>query len=181
MNTTTEFLGAKVDLPVYITAFAGSRLAHPLGELNLQSAAYNANVMQMVPKQNSYSHEEFFPHVPDDQNHWLQYHFDTQEELDNLENWVKKAGTMPSVKGLFFNVDLNDIGNREKDSRQRASQAGSEYLNEMTDNKFGTHPKITWKTIDRVMQNTALPIGLKGVQRGEDVVLAVGLDIHHVW
>lgn len=172
VDTSTKFLGAKVDLPIYITAFAGSRLAHPMGELNLQSAAYDANVMQMVPKQNSYSHEEFFPHVPDDQNQWLQFHFDTPEELDNLDKWVERAGTLPSAKGLFFNVDLADIGNREKDSRQRASQPGSEYLDEMTDNKFGSHPKITWSTIERVMKNTHLPVALKGVQRGEDVVIA---------
>lgn len=172
VTTETEFLGTKVNLPIYITAFAGSKLAHPLGELNLQAAAYKANVMQMVPKQNSYTYEEFFSRVPDDQNQWLQFHFDTQEELDNLDNWVKKAGTLPSVKGLFLNVDLADIGNREKDSRQRAATAGSEYLDEMTDNKFGSHPKITWRTIENVIKNTNLPVALKGVQRGEDVVLA---------
>ncbi|CDO95214.1 unnamed protein product [Kluyveromyces dobzhanskii CBS 2104] len=172
VDTSTKFMGAKVDLPIYITAFAGSRLAHPLGELNLQAASYDANVMQMVPKQNSYSFEEFFSNVPDDQNQWMQYHFDTQEELDNLDSWVEKSSALPSAKGLFFNVDLADIGNREKDSRQRASQPGSEYLNEMTDNQFGSHPKITWSTIERIIKNTHLPVALKGVQRGEDVVIA---------
>lgn len=173
VDTTTDFLGAKVGLPIYITAFAGSKLAHNMGELNLQSAAYDANVMQMVPKQNSYSQEEFFSVVPDDQNHWLQFHFDTYEELDNVENWIRKAESLPSVKGLFFNVDLADIGNREKDSRQRSSQEGSDYLNEMTANKMGKDKaKVTWKHIEQFVQWTNLPVALKGVQRGEDVVIA---------
>lgn len=69
--------------------------------MNLQAASYAANVMHMVPKMNSYSIDEFFEVVPDDQNHWYQYHFDTQEEIDNIEQLVKKVGKMPSVKGFF--------------------------------------------------------------------------------
>lgn len=34
IDTSTTFLGNEVSIPIYITAFAGSLLAHPLGELN---------------------------------------------------------------------------------------------------------------------------------------------------
>lgn len=173
IDTSTTFLGTKVNLPIYITAFAGSKLAHPLGEMNLQSAAYDANVMQMVPKQNSYGVDDFFSVVPDDQNQWMQYHFDTQQEMDNVEQFLKKAETLPSVRGLFFNVDLADIGNREKDSRQRASQStGSDSLDEMNSNQYGQYPVLTWSLIEKIVGSTDLPVALKGVQRGEDVVLA---------
>ncbi|MCG8711257.1 alpha-hydroxy-acid oxidizing protein, partial [Brenneria sp. 4F2] len=49
IDTSTTFLGSKADLPIYVSGFAGSRLAHPLGEKNLQAAAYKYNMMQMVP------------------------------------------------------------------------------------------------------------------------------------
>lgn len=172
VDTSTTFLGTKVDLPVYISAFAGSRLAHPRGEMNLQAAAYNKNVMQMVPKQNSFSVEEFYSVVPNDQNQWFQYHFNTKEELKNAHDIVQLAESLPSIKGIFFNVDLADIGNREKDSRQRVLDGNSDVLDTITDNKFGHHPVMTWKHIEEIVSSTTLPVALKGVQRGEDVVLA---------
>lgn len=181
LDLSTEFLGTTVDLPFYITAFAGSKLAHPLGEMNLQGASYAANVLHMVPKMCSYSIDEFFDVVPDDQNHWYQYHFDTQEEIDNIEQLVKKVEKMPSVKGFFFNVDLDDIGNREKDTRQRASETVSpDVLHELVPADFGHHPYMSWKILDRILASTDLPVGLKGVQRGEDVVIAAEKGIKAV-
>lgn len=171
-DISTEFLGAKVDLPIYITAFAGSKLCDPLGEMNLQAASYDANVLHMVPKQNSYSFDDFFGVVPDDQNHWFQYHFDDQEELEGFGELVKKAEQQPSIKGIFLNVDLTDIGNREKDTRQRAQSAENPDLNAIIDNKYGHYAKLRWSHIEELIKSTHLPIALKGVQRGEDVVLA---------
>ncbi|SCU80659.1 LADA_0B08834g1_1 [Lachancea dasiensis] len=172
VDTSTEFLGTKVNLPIYISAFAGSKMAHPLAELNLQSAAYDANIMQMVPKQSSYSIEDFFEHVPDSQNHWYQYHFDDLQQLENFGTLLKTLETKPSIKGIFLNVDLRDIGNREKDTRQRSvdTTTSKELSSIVTKNM--SYAKFTWKDVEKIMASTDLPICLKGVQRGEDVVLA---------
>ncbi|QLQ81236.1 hypothetical protein HG537_0E05920 [Torulaspora globosa] len=172
VDTSTTFLGTKVSLPFYITAFAGSKLAHPLGELNLQSASYDANVMQMVPKMMSYGIDKFFEHVPADQNQWMQYHFDDQQEVEDVVEFVRKMEKQPSVKGFFFNVDLADIGNREKDSRQRSAEADTEELDMLVSNTYNHYPLLTWSTIDKILEATDLPVGLKGIQRGEDVVIA---------
>lgn len=174
VDTSTTFLGSRVDLPFYITAFAGAKWADPLGEFNLQSAAYDSNVMQMVPKQVSFGFDTFFDAVPDDQNHWCQFHFDTREEIDTVSSWIKKYEAMPSIKGIFFNVDLPDIGNREKDSRQRAVDSkGSEELNAVVNNsREEGYAKFTWRDIENIVSSTRLPVALKGVQRGEDVVIA---------
>ncbi|CAR27505.1 ZYRO0C18524p [Zygosaccharomyces rouxii] len=173
VDCSTTLLGAKVDAPFYISGFAGSKLAHPLGERNLQIAAYNANVMEMVPKQNSYGPEEFYSTVPDDQSQWMQYHFSTPEEVLNFDKVVREAESRPSVKGIFFNVDLADIGNREKDSRRRVMDADNiSDLNAIVNNRMGNHPKFSWKDVEKIVSSTNLPIALKGVQRGEDVVMA---------
>ncbi|SCU79157.1 LANO_0A05270g1_1 [Lachancea nothofagi CBS 11611] len=172
VDTSTEFLGAKVNLPVYISAFAGSKMAHPLAELNLQAAAEKANVMQMVPKQSSYSIEEFFEHVPDNQNHWYQYHFDDVEQLNNVGILIKELESQPTVKGLFLNVDLRDIGNREKDTRQRSVDTTTSKDLSSIVTKNMSYAKFTWKDVDKIMASTQLPIALKGIQRGEDVVSA---------
>lgn len=171
-DTSTDFMGSKVSLPVYITAFAGSKYAHPLGERNLQRAAYNANVMQMVPKQCSYTPKEFFDEVPSNQNQWCQFHFDNVEELENYENILKEMETRPSVKGIFINVDLASIGNREKDRRSRIKDdAGAAALSGIVPGEKYFAP-LNWSHIEKMIAATRLPIALKGVQRGEDVVIA---------
>lgn len=181
IDTSTCFMGTKVDMPIYISGFAGSRLAHPLGEKNLQAAAYEANVMEMVPKQNSFSSEEFYKDVPEDQNQWMQYHFHDREELENVEQVLREAEARPSIKGIFFNVDLADIGNREKDSRQRIKDMGdTSDLDFIIDNKYGQYTKFTWKDLEEIVSNTNMPVALKGVQRGEDVVLAAKKGIKAV-
>lgn len=171
-DTSTDFMGTKVSLPIYITAFAGSKHAHPLGEKNLQKAAYNANVMQMVPKQCSYTPKEFFDEVPSNQNQWCQFHFDTVEELENFENIIKEMESRPSVKGIFINVDLASIGNREKDARSRIKdEAGAAALSDIVPGEKYYAP-LNWSHIEKFIARSKLPVALKGVQRGEDVVIA---------
>lgn len=181
-NTDTEMLGNKVDIPVYITAFAGSKYAHPLGERNLQRAAYRNNAIQMVPKLLSYSMDEFFDEVPSDQQQWCQLHFDTQAELDNVENTIKKIESFNTVKGIFINVDLADLGNRERDTRNRLDdQVAAAEFSSIANNGNTNYPKsFGWKDIQKIRSLTKLPIALKGVQRGEDVVLAAEKGINGV-
>lgn len=181
-DLSTTLLGNEVDLPVYITAFAGSKFAHPLGERNLQKAAYNANVMQMVPKLLSYSLGEFIEEVPKDQKLWYQLHFDTQEELDDVANTIKKVEATGNFKGIFINVDLADLGNRERDSKIRMKdEDNSEALKAIANNGAVNYPsRFSWKEIKLIRSLTNLPISLKGVQRGEDVVLAAQNGIQGV-
>ena len=174
IDTSSSLMGTKVDLPIYITAFAGSKFAHPLGEKVLQQAAYKSNIMQMVPMLMSYSLDEFFQSVPEDQNQWYQLHFDTYKELANLENRIKEIEKYKTVKAIFINVDLADLGNREKDSKRRAEdEASAALLATAANNGKTDYPSnLSWKHIERIRACTNIPIALKGIQRGEDVVLA---------
>ncbi|ODV72264.1 FMN-dependent alpha-hydroxy acid dehydrogenase family protein CYBJADRAFT_153096 [Cyberlindnera jadinii NRRL Y-1542] len=173
-DLSTTFLGDEVQMPLYITAFAGSKFAHPLGERILQRAAYDNGIMQMIPKLLSYPLEEFFEEVPDDQKHWFQLHFDSQEELDNVEKTIKRMEATGNMRGLFVNVDLADLGNRERDSKKRVEdQDAADQLSVIANNGRVKYPRrFCWKEIKRIQEATDVPICLKGVQRGEDVVLA---------
>lgn len=181
IDTSTSFLGSKVDLPIYVSGFAGSRLAHPLGEKNLQAAAYKYNMMQMVPKQNSFSPEEFYPDVPSNQVQTQQFHFNERREIDEVDKLLRDLEKRPTIKGVFFNVDLADIGNREKDNKQRikntAENAG---VDSIVDHRYGQYPKFTWGDVEKIVKSTSIPVALKGVQRGEDVVLAAKKGIKAV-
>lgn len=181
-DSKTTLLGNEVDLPIYITAFAGSKYAHPLGERNLQRSAYKTNIMQMVPLLLSYSLDDFFSEVPEDQNQWFQVHFDCQEQLDKSIEIVKRIESFPNVKGLFINVDLADLGNREKDSKKRVEdEESAAELTSVANNGKAQYPRtFCWRDIEKIRNVTNLPIALKGIQRGEDVVIAAERGIKGV-
>lgn len=174
VDTSSTLLGNEVSVPIYITAFAGSLLAHSLGEFNLMNAAYKEGIIQMVPKILSFSQKEFFNQVPEDQRQWYQLHFDNQEELENMAMYARQLNSLPNIKGIFINVDLADLGNREKDSKIRAEdEISASSLKSCVDNGNVHYPKkLLWSDILRFKSMTDLPIALKGVQRGEDVVMA---------
>lgn len=174
VSTSTKMLGIDAELPLYISGFAGSCLAHPDAEWNLQRAAYKEKIVQMVPKQNSIDFDEFFDGVPADQEQWAQLHFYTDEELENMDEYINRFESRKNIKGIFFNVDVTALGNREKDSKVRALDEDlGEALNEMANNGGAEYCKtFTWDHVRKLVQKTNLPVGLKGIQRGEDVVLA---------
>lgn len=182
VSTATSMLGIDADLPLYISGFAGSRLAHEDAEWNLQRAAYRENIVQMVPRQNSIGFDEFFEEVPKDQQQWAQMHFYTTEELEDMDNYLAKFQSKSNIKAIFFNVDVVDLGNREKDSKVRAMEDNmAAELREMADNGVGQYCRtFTWDHVKRLVSKSTVPIGLKGVQRGEDVVQAAELGVKAV-
>lgn len=174
VTTNTQMLGVDAEIPLYISGFAGSCLADPNAEWNLQRAAYKEKIVQMVPKQNSIDFNEFYDGVPEDQELWTQVHYYTSEELENMDELLSRFHARKNLKGLFFNVDVTAIGNREKDSKVRALDEDlGDTLNEMANNTGAEYCKtFTWDHLKKLVLKTHLPVGLKGVQRGEDVVLA---------
>lgn len=182
VTTSTKMLGIDAELPLYISGFAGSCLAHEDAEWNLQRAAYREKIVQMVPKQSSIDFDEFFAGVPKDQQQWAQVHFYSLEALEDMDTYLKKFQSKPNIKGIFFNVDVADLGNREKDSKVRAEDDEMlEELNEIADNGVTQFCKsFTWDHVKKLVKKSNLPIGLKGVQRGEDVVQAAQLGVKAV-
>lgn len=182
VSTKTTMLGIDADLPLYISGFAGSCLAHEDAEWNLQRAAYKENIVQMVPKQSSIDWDDFYSEVPVDQKQWGQLHFYSTEELEDMDTYLTKFQSKPNFTGIFFNVDNADLGNREKDTRMRAQHEDMiEELNGMANNaapKYCT--TFSWEHVKKLVAKSTLPIGLKGVQRGEDVVLAAEIGVKAV-
>ncbi|ODV84175.1 hypothetical protein CANARDRAFT_29333 [[Candida] arabinofermentans NRRL YB-2248] len=172
-----EMMGANFAAPFYITAFAGSPMAHPDAERNLQQAAGKENISHMIPFQLSYSADEYHNSLLPGQQNFQQLHFYTQEQFDKAGEFFKNLETSrPNVKAVFINVDLATIGNREKDSKIRAAldPASNDELAVFTtsDAKYFT---MTWKHFEELKKLTNLPIVLKGVLNRYDVLKAAEL------
>jgi len=178
VNTSTTMLGTKTSLPLYITATALGRLADPEGEVVLTRAAAKENIIQMCPTLASNSLDEMVSARSRDQTQWYQLYVNKNRHL--TEKIVKRAEA-GGMKALFITVDAPALGRREKDMRNKfAATAPSEMKDGQVNRQQGTaraistfiDPSLSWKDVEWFKKITGMPIILKGIQTGEDAILA---------
>jgi L-lactate dehydrogenase (cytochrome) len=137
----------------------------------------------MMPTLSSYSLEEMLGAKQSNQILFSQLYVnpDRQRSLDYIRR-LEAA----DVKALFITVDAPQLGRREKDMRQKFSLAGANVQKE--DEQAGTVSRdqgvanaissfidssLCWNDLAWFAASTHLPIVLKGIQCGEDAVLAL--------
>jgi L-lactate dehydrogenase (cytochrome) len=172
-------LGTKVDMPFYVTATALGKLGHAEGEVNLTRASHKHNVIQMIPTLASCSFDEIMDAAGDGQVQWLQLYVNKNRDITRrIVEHAEKRG----CKGLFITVDAPQLGRREKDMRSKFTDEGSNVQKgTSTDTSQGAaraistfiDPGLSWRDIAWFQSITKMPILLKGVQRVEDVLLAI--------
>merc|ERR1719281_1902920 len=182
IDMATSFLGADASLPLYFTATALAKLAHPDGEVGIVRGAAKAGVAYMLPTLSSYTLDEMLAARAPDQPLFSQLYVNpersrTQEYVEKLE----AAG----VKALFITVDAPQLGRREKDMRNKFTQQGSdvqgddEEEGEVDRSQGATRaissyidPSLNWEDVPWLQSITKMKVLLKGVQCGEDAVRA---------
>jgi len=182
IDLTTTLLGVPSSLPLYFTATALAKLAHPDGELGIVRAAKKAGVVYMLPTLSSYTLEEMLAARSPGQELFAQLYVNpersrTQEYVQKLE----EAG----VRALFVTVDAPQLGRREKDMRNKFTQQGSdvqgddEDAGEVDRSQGATRaissyidPGLCWDDVPWLKSITKMKVLLKGIQCGEDAVMA---------
>ncbi|PSS12257.1 hypothetical protein M430DRAFT_68523 [Amorphotheca resinae ATCC 22711] len=186
VDFSTTMLGTKVDIPFYVTATALGKLGNPEGEVVLTRAAKKHNVIQMIPTLASCSFDEIVDAAEGDQVQWLQLYVNKDREITKK---IVQHAERRGCKGLFITVDAPQLGRREKDMRSKFTDVGSNVqAGSEVDKSQGAaraissfiDPALSWKDIPWFKSITKMPIILKGVQRVEDVLLAVEAGVHGV-
>jgi len=184
IDMSCTLLHSSSSFPLYITATALAKLAHPEGELALTRAAKNHNIIQMCPTLASYSIDDMIAARAPGQTQWFQLYVNSNRQVTyDIVKKVEKGG----IKALFLTVDAPQLGRREKDMRNKfSSQPPDVQQKSGVDRNQGTaraisafiDPKLNWNDIKWFQSITKMPIILKGVQTAEDAVLAVkyGVD-----
>ena len=182
IDFSTTMLGTKVSIPFYVTATALGKLGHPEGEKNLTRGAKKHNVIQMIPTLASCSFDEIVDAAEGTgQTQWLQLYVNSNRDITKgIVQHAEKRG----IKGLFITVDAPQLGRREKDMRSKFADTGSNVQASSGDNVDRSQgaaraissfidPGLCWDDIPWFKSITKMPIMLKGVQRVEDVILAI--------
>lgn len=188
IDLSTTMLGTKVDIPFYVTATALGKLGHPEGEVVFTRAAKKHNVIQMIPTLASCSFDEIVDAKQGDQVQWLQLYVNKDRAITKR---IIEHAESRGCKGLFITVDAPQLGRREKDMRSKFSDVGSNVQNtggDSVDRSQGAaraissfiDPALQWSDIPWFLSVTKMPILLKGVQRVEDVILAIQAGVHGV-
>lgn len=186
VDLSTSMLGAKVDIPFYVTATALGKLGNPEGEVVLTRAARKHNVVQMIPTLASCSFDEIVDAAEGGQVQWLQLYVNKNRDITKK---IVQHAERRGCKGLFITVDAPQLGRREKDMRSKFSDVGSNVQSgDSVDRSQGAaraissfiDPSLSWKDVPWFLSITRMPIILKGVQCVEDVLRAIDAGVHGV-
>jgi len=188
IDMTTAFLGVPAALPLYFTATALAKLAHPDGELAIVRAAKKAGVPYMLPTLSSYTLDEMLEARQPGQEVFSQLY--VNPERSRTKEYVAKLEAA-GVRALFITVDAPQLGRREKDMRNKFTQQGSDVQGDddeegEVDRSQGAtraissyiDPGLCWDDIPWFQDITKMKILLKGVQTGQDAVRAFKLGLH---
>jgi len=172
-------MGHKSSLPLYLTATALGKLAHPDGELAITRAAFNQGVIYMLPTLASYSFDEMVAAKQPGQVQFIQLYVNSNKQI--TEEIVRKA-EKSGCGALCITVDAPRLGRREKDMRNKflakppdIQKSKPINRNEGTARALSSFidPSLNWNDIAWFKSITKMPIVLKGIQCAEDAVLAV--------
>src|SRR5579859_1029876 len=172
-------LGRRRPQPVVIAPMAYQRMAHPEGERAMARAAASTGTVMCLSTLATATPAEVAEAAPG-AGRWFQlYVFADRGVSRELVDQAAEQG----YEALVITVDLPITGIRERDLRSGvqaatadivASAAAAGAHGPMAPHEFTSliDPNLRWSDIERFVQQSPLPVILKGILRPEDAKLA---------
>ncbi|WP_445373837.1 lactate oxidase [Photorhabdus tasmaniensis] len=171
-DTTTELLGSKVDIPIFIPPMAAHGLAHISAEVGTARGAAAAGTLFTAQTLSNSSLEDIAK--VSNGPKWFQIYF-TKDMGINRE-LIRRAKAMGAT-AIVFTVDLEWSGNREADRRNKFTYPSSLLFPNIPGAPVGaTLSEITalfkrdlgFKDLEFLAKESGLPIIVKGIQSAEN-------------
>jgi 4-hydroxymandelate oxidase len=147
-------------------AFQG--LAHPDGERATARGAAAVGTIMCLSTLSTDSLEEAAEAAPGGARWFQLYWGPDRAKVRELLHRAAAAG----YEAIVFTVDLPEVGRRERDLRTGFVAPSS--LSEVTDST------LTWRDLEWLHAQTALPVLVKGILTGEDAVLATEAGVEGI-
>ena len=175
ISLASTLLGTPVSMPLGVAPFALQRLLVPDGECATARAAAAAGSLLVVSTLTTSSHAEICAAA--DGPRWLQLYVlrDRGRTLDHIAE-AREAG----YTAVVLTVDLPYVGRRERDLRLGFPNPPPG-LELPYAHLFETTPALTWRDLEWIRSETALPLVLKGILTHEDAILAAEHGADAVW
>ena len=178
VDVSARLLGAASSFPLYVSATAMGKLADPAGEVAINRACAQQGVVYMVPTLGSCSVGEILASSPPGHTNWFQLYVNRDREVTER---VVKTAAANGAKAIFVTVDAPQLGRRERDMRFKAKKKPDQLkFDDSVETGRGIakqltsfiDPALQWSDLPWLASLSGLPLAVKGVQCGEDAVLA---------
>ena len=187
VDISSTILGHPTAMPVYLSAVAMCGLGHPDGELAWVRAAAAEKVCFMLPSLASTPFKEMTGARIEGQTLFFQLYVNPNREV--AKKMVQQAEAQ-GVSTMFITCDAPQLGNREKDKRNKATKsaaaqsahagAGAKVRSQGVSKALTSFidPALCWDDLAWFRSITSMKIVLKGIQTKEDALLAAehGVD-----
>ncbi|KAJ9455668.1 Cytochrome b2 [Diplonema papillatum] len=179
VRTSTTMLGTQAPFPVYLSAVAMCGMGHPEGEKAWMKASNATQIPFMIPNLSSKAFPDIVSEARPGQESWFQIYVNPDKNvvLDQLKELERH-----NIKALCITVDSAVPGKRERDLRNKiAHQLGQVSAQapaakgtkaRKAGNYANRDPGLCWKDLEWFKANTSIPLVLKGIQTGEDAIIA---------
>jgi isopentenyl diphosphate isomerase/L-lactate dehydrogenase-like FMN-dependent dehydrogenase len=180
VTTRTTVLGTEIAMPLMIAPTSLQRMTHPDGEPALARAAAEAGTVYTLSSLGSCRPSELAEALGGETSRWFQLYWSRDREF--TRDLVQEAAAS-GFGALVLTVDLPEAGPRERDLRSGFTLptdlpmpnlpqplVGVEYFHDTLARIVDT--SITWRDLEWLRGECALPLVVKGLLTAEDAALA---------
>ncbi|EGB09386.1 hypothetical protein AURANDRAFT_24176, partial [Aureococcus anophagefferens] len=181
VDLTSKILGATVGAPLFLSACAMCGMGHEDGELAWAESAAGLDIPFMSPNLSSKSRSAIFAAQQASPTGHRMFQIYVNPDRDVVLEQLR-ACEAAGVTAVCVTVDSAVAGPRERDQRNKIAMLLKQQAQQESAAKgakarkpgvyANRDPALNWKDVAWFCSNTTIPIVLKGVQCGEDAVLA---------
>lgn len=171
VDTSTQILGNKIDLPVLLAPIGSLQVFHSDGAINSAKAAETMNTVHVVSSVTQPNLEE--TNESSQANKFFQLYI--HGDWDWIKTMIDRA-VKSGYKALCITTDTASYSRRERPMLSRWVT-----ISRRTPPNPFWQASVTWETIKKIKEYCALPLILKGIATPEDAMLAVEHQVDCVW
>jgi isopentenyl diphosphate isomerase/L-lactate dehydrogenase-like FMN-dependent dehydrogenase len=170
VTTATTVLGTPISMPLIVAPVAMQKLVHPEGEVAAARAAHAAGTIYCLSTIATCTPAELPPEGPK----WMQvYVFKDRGMTRSMVDAALEQG----FSALLLTVDAPVAGRRERDLRTGFVTPPEVAIGNLAGASIAEtlhmiDRSLTWRDLERMVEESAVPVLVKGVQTAEDAHLA---------
>jgi len=173
IDTSATLLGAELRIPVVLPPIGSVQVFEAGGAASVARAAAEFGTMMILSSAAQPPFEEVAK-VNDAPKIYQLYLVGDEAWMDDIIERSIAAGYI----GFCLTVDTSMYSRRERDITKRfipgsGSRAGSP--------QFNYQSAMNWDTVAHIKEKYAIPLALKGIQRGDDAARAVDAGVDVIW
>jgi isopentenyl diphosphate isomerase/L-lactate dehydrogenase-like FMN-dependent dehydrogenase len=175
-DTSTNLLGQRLSMPIYVTPMANHGIVHPLAEVGSAQGARKAGTLFVAPTGSNKTMEEVATSIKDG-SRWFQLYFNKDPEVNKqLLQRAEKAG----YSAIVLTVDLPVLGIRDRNVRNRFTLPKGLNRSNVQSERFiaatiglesltaGIKDDLGWDDYEWTREHTSLPVLIKGILSPDD-------------